>query len=56
MNAGLREAIKELRLSGLKESLDVRLAEAAGAAINYNDLTALLYLQGYSDDEIITPV
>jgi phosphoserine phosphatase len=31
------------------------VAEAAGAAINYNDLTALLYLQGYSDDEIITP-
>jgi phosphoserine phosphatase len=32
------------------------VAEAAGAAINNNDLTALLYLQGYSDDEIITPV
>jgi phosphoserine phosphatase len=31
------------------------VAEAAGAAINQNDLTALLYLQGYSDDEIITP-
>jgi phosphoserine phosphatase len=31
------------------------VAEAAGAAIHYNDLTALLYLQGYSDDEIITP-
>jgi phosphoserine phosphatase len=31
------------------------VAEAAGAAINYNDLNALLYLQGYSDDEIITP-
>jgi phosphoserine phosphatase len=29
------------------------VAEAAGAAINNNDLTALLYLQGYSDDEII---
>jgi phosphoserine phosphatase len=29
------------------------VAEAAGAAINHNDLTALLYLQGYSDDEII---
>jgi phosphoserine phosphatase len=32
------------------------VAQAAGAAINYNDLTALLYLQGYSDDEIVTPV
>jgi phosphoserine phosphatase len=30
------------------------VAEAAGAAINHNDLTALLYLQGYSDHEIIT--
>ncbi|HEY1877412.1 MAG TPA: phosphoserine phosphatase SerB [Rhizomicrobium sp.] len=28
------------------------VAAAAGAAINHNDLTALLYLQGYSDDEI----
>jgi phosphoserine phosphatase len=29
------------------------VAEAAGAAINHNDLTALLYLQGYADSEII---
>jgi phosphoserine phosphatase len=29
------------------------VAEAAGAAITHNDLTALLYLQGYSDCEII---
>jgi phosphoserine phosphatase len=29
------------------------VAEAAGAAIHHNDLTALLYLQGYSDDEIV---
>jgi phosphoserine phosphatase len=29
------------------------VAEAAGAAINHNDLTALLYLQGYRDSEII---
>ena len=29
------------------------VAEAAGAAINHNDLTALLYLQGYTDDEIV---
>jgi hypothetical protein len=29
------------------------VAEAAGAAINHNDLTALLYLQGYGDSEIV---
>jgi len=29
------------------------VAEAAGAAINHNDLTALLYLQGYADNEIV---
>jgi len=29
------------------------VAAAAAAAINHNDLTALLYLQGYSDDEIV---
>src|ERR1700722_2053635 len=29
------------------------VAAAAGAAINHNNLTALLYLQGYSDDEIV---
>jgi hypothetical protein len=28
------------------------VAEAAGAAINRNDLTALLYLQGYRDSDI----
>ena len=29
------------------------VAAAAGAAIQHNDLTALLYLQGYSDSEIV---
>ena len=29
------------------------VAAAAGAAIQHNDLTALLYLQGYSDNEIV---
>ncbi|HKQ10403.1 MAG TPA: phosphoserine phosphatase SerB [Rhizomicrobium sp.] len=29
------------------------VAAAAGAAINNNDLTALLYLQGYADSEIV---
>jgi phosphoserine phosphatase len=31
------------------------VAAAAAAAINHNDLTALLYLQGYSDDEMVRP-
>jgi phosphoserine phosphatase len=31
------------------------VAAAAGAAIDHNDLTALLYLQGYADSEIVTP-
>ncbi len=30
------------------------VAAAAGAAIQHNDLTALLYLQGYSDSEIVS--
>ena len=30
------------------------VARAAGAAVNHNDLTALLYLQGYSDTEIVS--
>jgi phosphoserine phosphatase len=29
------------------------VAEAAGASIAHNDLTSLLYLQGYRDDEIM---
>jgi phosphoserine phosphatase len=29
------------------------VAAAAGAAIAHNDLTALLYLQGYADGEIV---
>jgi phosphoserine phosphatase len=28
------------------------VAEAAGARVTHGDLSALLYLQGYSDDEI----
>ena len=30
------------------------VAAAAGASIDHNDLTALLYLQGYTDEEIVT--
>jgi DNA replication protein DnaC len=42
MNAGLSEAIKELRLSGLKESLDVRLAEAAGNRLSHDQFLELV--------------
>jgi phosphoserine phosphatase len=31
------------------------VAEAAGARIDHGDLTALLYLQGYRDEEIVQP-
>jgi phosphoserine phosphatase len=31
------------------------LADAAGARIDHGDLTALLYLQGYRDEEIVSP-
>ncbi|MBV9046070.1 MAG: phosphoserine phosphatase SerB [Alphaproteobacteria bacterium] len=31
------------------------VAEAAGASVSHGDLTALLYLQGYSDSEIVRP-
>ncbi len=31
------------------------VAAAAGASIAHNDLTALLYLQGYREEEIISP-
>jgi hypothetical protein len=29
------------------------VAAAAGASVDHNDLTALLYLQGYTDNEIV---
>jgi phosphoserine phosphatase len=29
------------------------VAQAAGARVDHGDLTALLYLQGYRDDEIV---
>ena len=42
MNAGLSEAIKELRLSGLGASLDVRLAEAAGNRLAHDQFLELV--------------
>ena len=35
MNQGLRDAIRELRLSGLAQSLEVRLSEAAGNRLDH---------------------
>ena len=44
-----------IRASGLGVAYHAKpiVAEAAGAAINQGDLTGLLYLQGYSDDEFV---
>jgi len=35
MNANLRDALKRLRLSGLAESLEVRLQEAASSRLSH---------------------
>jgi DNA replication protein DnaC len=42
MNAGLSQAIKELRLSGLGASLDVRLAEAVGNRLAHDQFLELV--------------
>jgi DNA replication protein DnaC len=42
MNANLREALKRLRLSGLGESLDVRLQEAAASRLSHAEFLELL--------------
>jgi DNA replication protein DnaC len=42
MNANLREALKRLRLSGLAESLDVRLQEAAASRLSHGEFLELL--------------
>lgn len=42
MNDALQSALKQLRLSGLLESLDVRLAEAAGARLNHAEFLELV--------------
>ena len=46
-----------LQLAGLGVALHAKPAVAARAPVrvNHGDLTALLYLQGYSDDEIVRP-
>lgn len=48
MNEGLRTALKELRLSGMAQSLEVRLQEAAG-----NGLTHTEFLELALQDELL---
>jgi hypothetical protein len=45
MSDGLLPILKKLRLSGLAESLEIRLHEAATAGLNHRDFLELL-LQG----------
>ena len=42
MNESLRTALKQLRLSGLLESLEVRLHEAAGNGLNHTEFLELI--------------
>jgi len=42
MNDSLRQALKQLRLSGLIESLDVRLQEAASHGLNHSEFLELI--------------
>jgi DNA replication protein DnaC len=42
MNANLRDALKQLRLSGLAETLEVRLQEAAAARLSHAEFLELL--------------
>jgi len=42
MNANLRDALKRLRLSGLAESLEVRLQEAASSRLSHAEFLELL--------------
>lgn len=49
MNANLREQLKELRLSGLSQSLEVRLQEARSSKLDYAEFLELIL-----EDEMIT--
>jgi DNA replication protein DnaC len=42
MNEALRTALKELRLSGMAQSLEVRLQEAAGNSLNHGEFLELV--------------
>src|SRR5271170_7570671 len=47
MNEALRKALKQLRLSGLLESLEIRLQEAAGHGLSHAE-----FLEGIVQDEL----
>ena len=49
MNTNLREQLKELRLSGLWQSLEVRLQEARSSKLDYAEFLELIL-----EDEMIT--
>ena len=42
MNGSLQNALKTLRLSGMLETLDVRLQEAAGNSLNHAEFLELI--------------
>ena len=42
MNEALRKALKQLRLSGLLESLEIRLQEAAGHGLSHAEFLELI--------------
>jgi DNA replication protein DnaC len=42
MNDGMRSALKKLRLSGLLESLEIRLQEAAGHSLSHSEFLELI--------------
>ena len=49
MNANLREQLRELRLSGLSQSLEVRLQEARSSRLDYAEFLELIL-----EDEMMT--
>ena len=44
MRSSLQQSLKQLRLSGLAESLEVRLAEAAGNRLDHGEFLELILL------------
>ena len=45
MNEALRTALKQLRLSGMTQSLEVRLQEAAGNGLNHTIILPINWAQ-----------
>ncbi len=50
MNEALRKTLKQLRLSGLLESLEIRLQEAAGHGLSHGEFLELIL-----QDELAVP-